>query len=158
MKIYTFGYQGRERKTLQLVLEQLNGKLLDIRYSPLPTYPKAQWSGKQLAETLGPRYEWVKDFGNVDYRSASKITIAHMARGVERVKELIQQGEYDALVLMCACDNALSCHRVTVVVQLNSALRPLTGQYDIQFGPELVDTLAWEEVEESLRLDQAKLL
>lgn len=89
MKIYTFGYQKQSPERLKRAAETLNAKVIDIRFSPLPTYTANKWSKKQLEILLGEQYEWLKAFGNRNYKNGGAIEILDPQAGTARILELV---------------------------------------------------------------------
>ena len=104
--IYLFGYSG---KTLDQIAQALgeDGLLLDIRYSPRSR--KAGFSRSGLERVFGERYRHVREFGNADYQ-AGGIRLADGEAGVRIVEALIAERS-GPLFLMCACEDAATCHR-----------------------------------------------
>ncbi len=114
MKIYTIGYSGRTVAGMAEILERTNGALLDIRLSPRSRKPG--FSEKRLREQLGERYEWIHEFGNINYK-AGGIKIADPEVGVAIIDEITKESD-STLFLMCACKDPATCHRSTVAALL----------------------------------------
>jgi hypothetical protein len=91
----------------QLRKEKLAG-LLDIRYAARSRVP--HWNKGALQKLLGERYVHVPALGNVRYKLGPPIEIADYAAG----RAAIEACEYHAVVLLCACADAATCHRSTV--------------------------------------------
>lgn len=156
MKIYTFGYQTQSPEHLRRAAEALNAKVIDIRFSPLWRMPHAKWSKVSLEKLLGERYEHLKAFGNADYKNGG-IRILDPHAGNARIKELIDGGterlvlseigepvgvtdpQWDALILMCACSEYITCHRHAVAHLVEDAF----GHEILNEPQELVETEVW---------------
>lgn len=158
MRIYTFGYAGQSPVHLKAAAEALNAKVVDVRFSPLHRMPHAKWSKASLEKLLGDGYEWLKAFGNRDYQSGG-IRILDPHAGNARIKELLDQqyerlviseltGEpveeqvptWDALILVCACAEYMTCHRHEVA----HLVEDVFGHEILGVPQELVETDVWK--------------
>ncbi|MCW5864410.1 MAG: DUF488 domain-containing protein [Anaerolineae bacterium] len=80
---------------------------IDIRYSPRSR--KAGFSRSGLERTFGERYHHVREFGNAAYESGG-LQLADPEAGLRIVEELAA-AHTGPLFLMCACEDAATCHR-----------------------------------------------
>jgi hypothetical protein len=118
--IFTLGYSGWKLGDLKHQVEDLDAILVDCRHSPTSRAP--QWSKKQMSAFFGERYLHLPQFGNVNYRNGGEIVLADYEAGKAIVVEHLTQGH--SLILMCACDNVATCHRLTVADRLEEDLGP----------------------------------
>jgi uncharacterized protein (DUF488 family) len=111
--IYTFGYSGRQVSELLALCDQVDGCVVDVRYSPRSRNPT--WTRKRLQEALGDRYAWFRGFGNLNYRSGGGIVLAGFEGACDELHPLLATRR--SPILLCACTDAALCHR-TVVARL----------------------------------------
>ena len=104
--IYTVGYQCVSLDEIERAIEDTNSVLIDVRYMPASRMP--QFSRKRLSERFGPRYLWVKGFGNVNYKNGGPIEFFDLEFGIEEVRSVL---ETHSIMLMCQCPNLDQCHR-----------------------------------------------
>ena len=95
---------------LLAILNQTGGVLLDIRYSPRSRRPGFSRSGFERA--IGDRYAHLPELGNVDYKGDT-ITISDPEVGLEVVRQIAEEID-GPIFLMCACEDAVNCHRSDV--------------------------------------------
>ena len=123
--LYTLGYTGW---TLPAIVEQvyaLDAVLVDVRFMPFTR--RREFIRKSFAEALADpggriRYQWVKAFGNVNYKDGTKpIQILDFEAGVHEIEHLMARRR--ALVLMCTCASPARCHRTVVVDKLAERFR-----------------------------------
>jgi hypothetical protein len=110
MKIYLTGYRGKKIDALNALAISLHAVICDIRYKPWSPQPSFQPAG--MKAVLGVRYHWLKGFGNTKFKEGG-IELQNYAQGVSGLESLQAQG-YEAAILLCACDDAPTCHRTTV--------------------------------------------
>lgn len=126
MKLLTFGYTGTQVAALAAALDSVPGALLvDVRLSP---YSRAtEWCAPALRLRFGARYMHLRQFGNLNYKQPGPVELADAAGGVRAllasIRPLLTDGEPPTVVLMCACRDALDCHRSTVAAILQERLR-----------------------------------
>ena len=138
MVISTIGYQkwAGDPDGLIRVLSQFD-VVVDVRLKPwsrmLPRF-----SMPSLRKHLGERYEWMPEFGNLDYRSADQVRLANFPLGNEKLAVRLAQG--GSVVLVCGCANVGTCHRRFVAERLAAELGgevqhlPLTTPSDADPG------------------------
>lgn len=107
--LYTYGYTGGSMEDLKAFTEA-SALILDIRYSTNSRV--AHWRGDALRLALKPNYEHVRDFGNINYREDADIELVNAERGLKNLR--LAMNVYSDVVLLCACKNVDSCHRLTV--------------------------------------------
>ena len=115
--IYTLGYTGWKPADIKQEVEQLHAVLLDIRFSPTSRHP--QWSKKQLSALLGERYMHSQALGNRNYKGGPTELVDYEA-GKALVVSLLEHGT--SVILMCACPNVATCHRLEVATRLEADL------------------------------------
>jgi uncharacterized protein (DUF488 family) len=123
--IYTLGYSGIKPDKLLATAEQHNLLVVDVRYSPRSRQP--EWTRKRLQELLGERYIHVPAFGNINYKSDGPIQLADPEAGKAVVVERLAQ---QPVLLLCACKDWHSCHRLAVATVLHEA----TGAAVVHWG------------------------
>jgi uncharacterized protein (DUF488 family) len=112
-RIYTVGYQSFKKleKLVDLAREK-EANLVDIRYRPWSKDEQFQADNIQaafLAAGLPGRYWWVRELGNVNYNNQEPIKLWNPTEGVERIQEF---AEIRPVILMCACWDLMTCHRL----------------------------------------------
>jgi uncharacterized protein (DUF488 family) len=103
-KLYTIGYSGRTPQEIETIVELLDARLVDVRYSPASRLP--QWSGLCLRQLFGDRYIHLRQFGNVNYKNGGPIQLVDYESG-----KAILSGLDRPVVLMCVCSDPAICHR-----------------------------------------------
>jgi hypothetical protein len=156
--IWTIGYGAwpvttRAERMLAALRRSGVTRLIDTRHSPCASdtdrgrpYGPRPWhlqSGDAgivgLLKSVGIGYEWIVELGNPQKRDP-KMTIlrAHLAdpaggwpvlRGLERLAEVVQE-EGEVIALLCACEDARSCHRTVIARAL--AERWFDGKLEIR--------------------------
>lgn len=112
VKVYTLGYLGRTQDDLAAIVERLDAKLLDIRFSPFSR--NQQFAGWALKRRLTDQnYQHIKPLGNVNYKNGGPIEIADFPAGLEVIRQSVRP-----VILMCACRDAAGCHRTVVAKML----------------------------------------
>lgn len=115
MKLLLLGYSGHSADEVAGLLDATSSVLVDIRLaarSRLQAYNKGA-----LSQALGTRYVHVPELGNLNYRTGGSIQIADIQQGAARLEQI----GHGSLVLMCACRDAISCHRTVVGSELRAA-------------------------------------
>ena len=113
--IHTLGYAAWTTDQLQALVEEENALLADVRLSPKSG--KAGFSKHELAGLLGQRYVHVPAMGNANYQGGP-IQIKDFDCGVQQLRRVFVERKVEALILMCGCQNAQTCHRRTVAERL----------------------------------------
>lgn len=110
--IFSLGYARRSIQELEMVADQLDAIILDVR--GLPTSRKKGFGGKQLATYFGPlRYQWKGDvLGN---KGAHTTTI----EGLKWLATTYGGDDEDGpnALLLCVCDAPGQCHRHFMVAR-----------------------------------------
>ncbi len=117
-KIIPFGYASGGMPELERLMRDESAYLVDIRLSP-----RSRWHAFRratLQARFRSRYIHMPELGNVNYRSAQPIQVAHPDQGIERLINGIRQGY--TLLLVCGCKEYESCHRRTVVNLLQGVM------------------------------------
>jgi uncharacterized protein (DUF488 family) len=107
--LYDLGYADFKDPNLLAAVQKLDGRLVDIRYSPRARVPA--YNQGNLTSALGERYAWLRSLGNVNYKGGP-IQILDMDSGLSTVMQLLRE---HPVFLMCACWNRLECHRFHIV-------------------------------------------
>lgn len=130
-KLLTLGYTEPDaRKRLEAFMEELDTRLIDIRYAPRSQW-RPEWNKSALSEKYGLRYAHLRELGNVNYKRLDEpIELLAPEEGVRRVVRLLQQGQ--SVVLLCACQNYDTCHRKTVYELIMAAMTTLARCGDKQ--------------------------
>ncbi|GEM_PF-1121564 len=110
--LYTLGYSGLKPEDLGALAEGHDLVILDIRCSPRSRNPV--WTKKRLAERLGERYVHLRALGNTDYKGDT-IRIADLEAGIREAAAYLER---QSVVLLCACKDVRSCHRLPVAERL----------------------------------------
>jgi len=114
--IYTVGYQNITRKNLFSKLNEFNSLLIDIRFSPYSFSPF--WQKKELESTLKDKYVHIKELGNINYNNNKKIEIYDLEKGMEKLKQFIEEDVN--FCLMCSCKDFSSCHRSLISQEIHN--------------------------------------
>ena len=110
-QVYLTGYTGKKPADLKAMVERMNARLIDIRYSPNSRVP--QWRQPALVELLGDAYYHIISFGNVAYKE-KRIQIYNFDAGESWLFWHFQDHPEQPVILMCACKDATTCHRTEV--------------------------------------------
>ena len=116
--LYTLGYSGWTPAAIQEAAQAHNAVVCDIRYAPASRHP--QWRKHQLAQLLGAGYQHVQALGNRNYKSGGPIALADYDTGKQAIAEILATGQ--SVILMCACKDLATCHRLTAAEQLAADL------------------------------------
>jgi uncharacterized protein (DUF488 family) len=116
--LYTLGYSGWTPEAIQEEAQACNAVVCDIRYSPASRHP--QWRQRQLSQLLGARYQHVQALGNRNYKNGGPIELADYDAGKQVIAEILATGP--SVILMCACKDLTTCHRLTAAERLATDL------------------------------------
>jgi uncharacterized protein (DUF488 family) len=105
--IYTLGYQGTSVDALADWLDENPAFLVDIRFSPRSK--NINWSGQSLKARFGNNYIHLQALGNRNYRGGGPIQLVDPEKGVRVLSQFLQTLP---CVLLCACANLNTCHRL----------------------------------------------
>lgn len=110
MTLYTYGYSGNGVLPLQRIAAA-GVLIVDIRNAPTSRW-HPEYTKRGLEETLGDRYRYLGDLGNVNHRDRSlPIVLRNPERGLPLLAELMETGE---VCVMCGCEDWRACHRAQV--------------------------------------------
>lgn len=113
LPIYTTGYAAwSSLRAFQAALARTNALVVDVRETPYSKMP--DWTGENLAATLGANYAHIREWGNTA-RKRGGIQIADFEGGLRR---LIRLTPARPVVLMCGCRDYSTCHRATLADKL----------------------------------------
>ena len=113
--VYATGYTGKTPGALLKLATELDAVVYDIRFSPVSRNPI--WNKNALAKLLGDRYVHCRNLGNAAYKEGN-----HAIRLVDQDAGLAQViAEQRAVILLCVCADAATCHRTFVAGQLAAA-------------------------------------
>lgn len=107
--LYDIGYSGIDFNRFARLVTALDAVVLDIRYQPRSRAP--QWNNIVMARRLLERYIHLQELGNVNYKGGP-ILISNMKKGLEALRYYL---ENNPVILLCACAQRNSCHRLMVV-------------------------------------------
>ena len=116
--LYTLGYSGWTPDAIQEAAQTHNAVVCDIRYAPVSRRPP--WRKPQLTQRLGARYQHVQALGNRNYKSGGPIALADYNTGKQAIVDILATGQ--AVILMCACKDLATCHRLIAAEQLAADL------------------------------------
>jgi uncharacterized protein (DUF488 family) len=112
MIIYTAGYSGWKPEQLVEKARELKALVVDVRLSPRSRDPR--WRGYAMGRHFGEAYLWLREFGNVNYKNGGPIKIADFGAGLARLRFRLAADSQENVILLCACKDAVSCHRIEV--------------------------------------------
>lgn len=119
--IYTIGYSGWTPGALKAAVDARGALLVDIRYSPRSRRP--EWRTAALAglwgEDVAQHYVWWRELGNVNYKNGGPIVLADPELALIPAATLLH---WRPIVLLCACRDVATCHRLTAADYLSQAL------------------------------------
>jgi uncharacterized protein (DUF488 family) len=94
--------------------------IVDVRLKP---YSRQKEFGRwALQKVLGVRYVWVEAFGNLAYNDPTgAVRLKDEEEGLRRLTPMLAR-DSRKVVLLCACWNAMECHRENVAVLLHERL------------------------------------
>jgi len=115
IKIYTAGYKVWSFYEFKTKVEEL-GKILvvDVRYSPYSFNPF--WTKKNLKKHF-ENYIHIANLGNVNYKNGRPIKIYSLDKGCKQLLNSLGK-DYNACLLLCACEDVEKCHRKVIVEKL----------------------------------------
>ena len=110
-RILSYGYQGTSPDDLAQYVDALNAVVFDCRISPYSF--DRNWSKKNLDDTLGSRYVWIRALGNLNYKEpGSGIKLRDAATGVRLILKALERKE---VILICMCRSITNCHLKRIV-------------------------------------------
>jgi uncharacterized protein (DUF488 family) len=106
--LYTLGYTGLLPAQILQFCQSLSGfaRIADIRDSPWSKHER--WDFTSLTTNWGDRYRHVQSLGNMG-RHQGRFELRDAAIGVQEIATLLHDGD---VILLCACEEVLSCHRL----------------------------------------------
>lgn len=122
-QIFTVGYQSF--KNIGEIVElsrQRQAIIADIRYQPWSK--NEQWQEREIQLTffkagLYQSYYWVRPLGNVNYRDGGPVKFSDLEKGIEQIRKFAEQ---KPVILMCACWDLMTCHRLVAAELLEKEL------------------------------------
>src|SRR5512133_3543467 len=114
--IYTLGYSGLQAEQLHAAAQEYHLKVIDVRLSPRSRV--VTWTGARLRALLGDDYLHLPAFGNVNYKNDGPIQLAAPTTGVRLASLELEQ---HPILLLCACRDLQTCHRLVVANLLAEA-------------------------------------
>jgi hypothetical protein len=129
--LYTIGYSLWDWEALTDQLKQHRAILGDIRHQPRSH--NATWRKETLQGQLKGRYIHLPEFGNQHYKDGV-IALVNPDQGIAKLKHLLA---ISPVILMCACGNHRSCHRLEVAqrveaevtTMINNTVTPLIATH-----------------------------
>jgi len=111
-QLFDLGYQTiKDVDLLVQVAGILDAVVLDVRISPRSRNP--MWNKAVLQRKLVERYVHVPALGNINYRDwNAPVEIKDLAEGLKHIELYLQS---NPVILLCACSERDSCHRMTIV-------------------------------------------
>lgn len=107
--LYTAGYTATwSPEQLRDAATQLNAQLWDIRFSPNSRVPR--WRKEALRAAVGPAYVHMGCLGNANYLDGGPIRLARPEAALQPVARVLER---QPIILLCACQDYLACHRKT---------------------------------------------
>lgn len=121
MRIYTFGYSGKQPEELIEFARAMRGWVADVRFSPYGRNPT--WNRDQLQRAVdsalgNEKYQWVKGFGNSAYATGG-IRLHNPTEAAEFIRA--HSSLHGDPILVCACREFKSCHRTHAATFLSQA-------------------------------------
>jgi uncharacterized protein (DUF488 family) len=118
--LYTLGYGSMAQSQVVQAVQARGAMVVDTRYSPFSRL--AEWRRGVLEKALGAQYAWVQALGNANYKGAlgedAGIVIYLPDEGVKYVTRRLLERE---VILMCACKDLHSCHRLVAAELVREA-------------------------------------
>lgn len=112
--IYTLGYRASTPEAIRTYVNGLGALLVDIRYNPWSRDPR--WIGTALRDWLGSEhYRYCRAYGNVNYRGEGPIKLLAPRDGAEQLQCMLER---QSIILLCACADAMACHRTVAAAHL----------------------------------------
>lgn len=103
--LYTYGYQGGNQAKLDDLIKS-GAILCDVRLKPFSRIPG--YNGSEFQRRYGRQYLHIDDLGNENYKGGP-VKLKNAQAGIDIVSEIMATGR--AVILMCACRDAATCHR-----------------------------------------------
>lgn len=116
--IYTFGYTGSSHAVLEAHLQNTGALLVDIRMSRRSR--NHAWREAALWEVFD--HSWylpLSALGNVNYRNGGPIALYEPADGLAQLRPILARRP---VILLCACADYQTCHRLTAALYLQAHL------------------------------------
>ncbi len=114
--LYTLGYKGVPFQLLKVAAQTVNVLVVDTRYKA--NSPAPQWRSGYMAKELGGHYLHLPALGNVNYKNGGDVLIADPDAGVLVVVQALRER---SVILLCACENVETCHRLVVAKLVQAA-------------------------------------
>ena len=112
MVIYTAGYlAGWKPEALVAKAKRLKALVVDVRLVPLSRV--AGFSEVDLKHAMGDSYIWLREWGNLNYRSGGPVQLGDFEGGLAKLG-----GRAENVILLCACRDVNVCHRKVVAEKL----------------------------------------
>ena len=112
--IYTFGYRKKTIAELSKCVTEINAVIFDCRYNPF--VKSEDWSKSGLEIAFQNRYKWVKEFGNVLYKT-NDILLNDLKRGLDKFEIVFKKNI--PVILLCCCEKSEYCHRLVVAKHIS---------------------------------------
>ena len=131
-RLYTYGYSKGSIDDL-IGYAAAGAVIVDVRYRAASRNPV--WAKSRLGGALTPQYCHLPSLGNVNYRSGGPIVLADADGGLEKLGALLERAP---VVILCACSDVRTCHRLTVANEAQ-ARWPLLQVTHLKPGERLVE-------------------
>ncbi|MBK9944373.1 MAG: DUF488 domain-containing protein [Kouleothrix sp.] len=115
--IYTLGYSGWKPIALKAQVDTLGARLVDIRYNPQSRRP--EWRKDAFRALLGDHYTHWPSLGNRNYKTGGPIELAAPDVALGLASSVLPEFP---IILMCACREVESCHRLVAATFLSERL------------------------------------
>ena len=132
MTLYTYGYEKQTLEDLISTAEQLNAKVVDVRYRP--TSKNEQWTGSWLKAVLGKRYLHCDLLGNRNYKS-NTISLVNEHGGLAFLKQGLDKGK--TIILLCMENNPKGCHRTYIAKKMMDMVPGLEIEHILPNGKRI---------------------
>lgn len=131
-----------------------NAIVFDIRMTPRSRDP--QWNKKSIEMAVGSFYYYhASEFGNVNYKNGGPILIKDPSYGLRSIEHYLS-GRLPVL-LLCACKDRATCHRVEVAKLIFDALGVRSMPLDETYTQFLAGAYIRPEIDYSSLPIQKKL-
>lgn len=125
-QLYDLGYsQIQDSDLLLQLIGKLDAIVIDVRFSPKSRGP--QWRASNLQSQFGDRYIHIPELGNVNYKGGP-IKLLDEDSGLAKLNLMAQSS---SLVLMCVCSNRDTCHRLTIVKEMELRYKIISAPVDL---------------------------
>ena len=111
--VYSAGYQRLNLETFVRDVGALRAVVADVRLKPQSR--NFVWNRRNLESTLGLRYVWIPELGNLNYKGGP-IVLQAPAPGLLALANLLTQSP---VVVLCVCADPKVCHRTVVLHMLH---------------------------------------